>query len=280
MKSIITIAILIMLPCIIIPPAATAGAFSCVNVTEIPQNECEALVALYNSTNGDEWSPEVIRSDWPTATPAAFPACLDADSFSQLQPLPAGLDGMLLLTEIDEDFRLVLLGLDGGERRVLAEHANRGAISPDGTKVAYPTDKGVVILDLATNVSKVLQGAVGYDLRWSPDGSQLAYVTSGEAYGVFVVSIDGIQEPKQLSNPGYESLAGWSPDSRLVYYAIPGATGDGFLLRSADVNTGETRDLFILHNSSLKAPYPAVSPDGQWVAYRARDNSSLYLKTI
>jgi hypothetical protein len=29
--------------------------FSCAEVTEIPQSECEALVALYHSTNGDHW---------------------------------------------------------------------------------------------------------------------------------------------------------------------------------------------------------------------------------
>ena len=29
--------------------------FSCANVTEIPQAECEALVALYSSTNGANW---------------------------------------------------------------------------------------------------------------------------------------------------------------------------------------------------------------------------------
>ena len=34
----------------------TQAAFtSCADVTEIPQSECEALVALYNSTDGDNW---------------------------------------------------------------------------------------------------------------------------------------------------------------------------------------------------------------------------------
>lgn len=32
--------------------AATPTAFSCDNVTEIPKAECEALVALFDSTNG------------------------------------------------------------------------------------------------------------------------------------------------------------------------------------------------------------------------------------
>jgi len=33
--------------------AAQAQAFSCSNVTEIPQAECNELVTLYHSTNGE-----------------------------------------------------------------------------------------------------------------------------------------------------------------------------------------------------------------------------------
>ncbi|MEN4011414.1 MAG: hypothetical protein ROW48_05230 [Bellilinea sp.] len=227
-----------------------------------------------------QWAPESLRGDWPAATPATRPVCLNAESLSQLQPLPAGLDGMLLFTEIDSDFRLVLSGLDGSNRQVLAERINRGAFSPDGKKVAYPGSEGIVILDLAANTTEILRGVSGYHLRWSPDGSQIAYVTSGQAYGIFVVSLDHVQTPRQLSNLGYESLAGWSPDGKSLYYAIPGSSHDGFLLRAVEIATGITRDLFTLDDSSRKAPFPVVSPDGKWVAYRASNNSSVYLKAM
>ena len=39
----------------VIAAPASEGLFSCAQVTEIPQVECEALVALYNSTNGNGW---------------------------------------------------------------------------------------------------------------------------------------------------------------------------------------------------------------------------------
>ena len=38
------------------PPAKAQTAFSCTDVTEIPQLECEALVALHASTNGGGWT--------------------------------------------------------------------------------------------------------------------------------------------------------------------------------------------------------------------------------
>lgn len=36
--------------------AAPSAKFNCTTVTEIPQAECLALVALYNSTNGAQWT--------------------------------------------------------------------------------------------------------------------------------------------------------------------------------------------------------------------------------
>lgn len=47
-----------------------AGGFNCSTVTEIPQEECEALVALYDSTDGDNWK---ISTGWKeTNTPCSW----------------------------------------------------------------------------------------------------------------------------------------------------------------------------------------------------------------
>jgi Tol biopolymer transport system component len=97
--------------------------------------------------------------------------------------------------------------------------------------------------------------------------------------GIVVMNIDGSNQ-QQLTNLGYEELAGWSPDSSLIYYAIPGASGEGFVLRSLNIITGESKDLFVLENSSMKAPWSSISPDGNWIAYRAKDNASLYIKNM
>lgn len=228
-----------------------------------------------------QWQPDGMTANWPTATAAANPVCLDADSISRLPALPAGLDGRVLLTQTNPELRLLIAGLDGSQRQELPLQSSRGAFSPDGQKVAYPSSDGIAILDLATDTTKLLKGQPGYGLSWSPDGSQIAYLTSGDPYGIFVIPAAGDSAPKQLSTLGYELLAGWSPDGKLIYYAIPGASGDGsFLLRSVEASRAVTQDLFTLERSSRKAPLPKVSPDGKWVAYRAGDNGSLYLKAM
>ena len=75
MKTFVYLLMAILIICTSSFPAVAApvedvNTFSCVNVTEIPQIECEALVALYNSTNGDGWSNHTnwlitnTPSDW------------------------------------------------------------------------------------------------------------------------------------------------------------------------------------------------------------------------
>ncbi len=58
MRTLTVVAVVFMLALgLVSPSAAKAPAdFSCANVTEILQDACEALVALYNSTNGPGWT--------------------------------------------------------------------------------------------------------------------------------------------------------------------------------------------------------------------------------
>lgn len=226
-----------------------------------------------------QWQPDTPRIFATVPADSSSPICLNADTFQALKPLPAGLDGKMLVTELNPALQIVLANLDGSQWQVLVPGSSRGALTADGARLAYPTDEGIAIMDLTSGETSVLKGIQGRDLHWSPDGTQIAYVTAGDAYGVFVIGSDG-KKPIQLSNLGYETIAGWSPDGRRLYYAIPSSSNDGFLLRAADVATGEASDLFVLKESSRKAPMPAVSPDGNWIAYRGADNASLYLIRI
>lgn len=224
-----------------------------------------------------EWQPETIRQFPLIAEPST--TCLNADTIQNINPLPSGFNGKVVLTQLNPQLQIVLAGMDGSLQQVLAAGSGRAALTQDSTRLAYTTEDGIKIQDLASGEFTVIAGVFGRDLHWSQDGSQIAYVNSGDLYGMFLINSDG-KNPKQLSNLGYESIAGWSPDGSHLYYAIPGSSGDGFLLRSVDVSTGNSQDLFVIENSSRKAPMPAVSPDGKWIVYRASDNSSLYIKGL
>ncbi len=53
----------LLLPTVLLATPLTAHAYDCSAQTEIPEAECEALIAFYNSTNGDNW---IDNSGWLT----------------------------------------------------------------------------------------------------------------------------------------------------------------------------------------------------------------------
>jgi Tol biopolymer transport system component len=144
--------------------------------------------------------------------------------------------------------------------------------------MAYPAEDGFHVMDLATKAEKVLTGVNGFDLHWSPDGKQIAYVGTSENVidSVFIVNSDGTQM-SQVSEPSYESIIGWSSDSKELFFVVPYTGGAGWKVYSYTPASASTQDLFTIDNGSYKALNAALSPDGQWIAYRSQQLNNLYL---
>ena len=53
--------------------------------------------------------------------------------------------------------------------------------------------------------------------------------------------------------------------------------GSAWMVRVVDVASGAAQDLTTIENGSMKMLAAALSPDEQWIAYRGRDNDSLYV---
>jgi Tol biopolymer transport system component len=228
-------------------------------------------------------TPAVPRTDLladPTPQPGV---CLTADTMDQLRPAPAELTGgKILVYEPLEDgnsWGLVLHNLDGSEKRVVTSTGNWGALSPDGKKVAYSgLDNSIHIVDLDLQTDQILPNAYGFDLHWSPDGTQIAFVYLNGSIidSVFIMDADGTAL-RQLSNLSYESVVGWSPDGSLVYFVAPFTGGAAWKVYSFELASAVVHELFTIENGTPKFLNPKLSPDGTWIAYRGKDNSSLYL---
>jgi WD40-like Beta Propeller Repeat len=230
-----------------------------------------------------QWSPATIRTDLPAHPTPQAGVCLTADSFAHLQGVPANLadDKILMYEALDDEknhWGLVLYALDGSDRQVLAANAGGGTLSPDGSQMAYPAENGFHVMDLATQTEKVLTGVNGFDLHWSPDGKQIAYVGTSDNVidSVFIVNSDGTQM-SQVSEPSYESIIGWSPDSARLYFVVPYTGGAGWKVFSYTPASASTQELFTIDNGSYKALNAVLSPDGQWIAYRSQQLNNLYL---
>ena len=230
-----------------------------------------------------QWSPTTPRTDL-AANPTPQPGiCLTADSLTQLKPAPLALsNGKALLYELLDSttnkWGLVLYNLDGSQKQMLVPDGSWGALSPDGNRMAYPASDGIYVMDLATKAEKVLAVADGFDLHWSPDGKQIAYVGGSGSIidSVFVVNIDDTQM-RQVSNLSYEAVIGWSADSAQLYFVAPFTGGAAWKVYSFDLASGAAHELFTIENGTPKFLNAKLSLDGNWIAYRGRDNSSLYL---
>jgi len=249
--------------------------------SELPKGSLTLLLtnplsASSTQTWQGRWQPEAPRT-FPTVPASnASGICLNADTFQTLTVLPAGLDGRMVITELNPEQQIVLVSFDGSQRQVLVSGNARGTLTQDGTRLAYVGDQGIMLLDMTTHSTSLLTDQTGYDLHWSPDGTHLAFVNPGKQPGIWVIASDGSGQ-RRLSDLSFETIAGWSPDGSQLYYATPDSGGNGWQFKAVGVSTGGVEDLFILENASRKAPMPALSPDGEWIAYRSVDNSSLYL---
>ena len=217
-----------------------------------------------------QWQPENAPSQ-AAPTPSSGPAaCLTDDVWAQVRAsvpaqIPPGLSGNFVLFGTNADgsrYGVNLLNLADGSRSVIASGA-WPVVSPDGTKLVYTGDIGLVIYDLASGQSLHLPGTTPEDYRmvWSPDGSRIAFIRSSTGQ-MMVINADGTgqQQVADLSVV-YRALVGWADSARLLI-TEPGA--EGVFIQSLNLADGTTQNLFTI--SSNKAD-TVVSPDGGWIAF-------------
>ncbi|MBW6472370.1 MAG: hypothetical protein K0B14_04535 [Anaerolineaceae bacterium] len=263
--------------------AAWGGPFhTSLSYMELPTGQLEIVFGNPMKTSEIEtwtttWKPENERVFEDNGQSKNL--CWDANTLNTIPELASGLNGKVVVTRTNPQLEIILSSFEGSNQQVLSQGNAKAALSRDGNYLAFTSEKGIVIMNLRNNETTLINGQFGRSIIFSPDGTRIANVRSGAMDGIVVMNIDGSNQ-HQLTNLGYEELAGWSPDGNLIYYAIPGASGNGFMLRSVNIITGDSKDVFALENSSMKASWSSISPDGNWIAYRAKDNASLYLKNL
>ena len=161
------------------------------------------------------------------------------------------------------------------------QNALKGArISPDGTRLAFSRDEpddrsDIFVLNLGrASETRVTSGPANNDYPvWSPDGTQVAFVSNRDnAMNLYVRAADGSGNDQLLLKDGDRKIPqDWSPDGKFLLFAVA---------------TPHVEDLWTLALTSSSggpktAPYlpkggrrfnGRFSPDGHFVAYSSPDS--------
>ena len=146
-------------------------------------------------------------------------------------------------------------------------------VSPDGSRFLYLVAEGSSMnlwsYDLGRGVkTRLTNGPVVNYPVWSPDGQFIVYQSIG---GMFWTRADGGGQSQPLTQ-GKAIQLPWSFDAsgKLLAYSeqTPGAGAGVRVLAvessSGQMRAGQSRPLF---KTATGTAYPALSPDGRWLAY-------------
>ncbi len=204
----------------------------------------------------------------PTSTPSATATRAAA---AQPRGIPAGsLTGVIAYPVFNGDSYDIYFGqADGSGTRFYRGDASQPAFSPDGSRLAYHSwsrdQRGLVTIPVAGGNGTLISNFVEDQLpTWSADGSQITLLTrrSGSRKSeLFRVNSAVEIDPGALLGEGEYPTVGAS--GQLAFKGW-GNTGVGLRLASPTLN-----DITPLTDSDQDTA-PAISPDGQRVAFMSR----------
>jgi Tol biopolymer transport system component len=208
------------------------------------------------------------------------PVQLTAGPMSYYSPQPSS-DGKRVFV-IGEQPRAELVRYDAKSRQFLPYLGGISvrdvAFSRDGKWVAYTSFPEGNLWRSRTDGREKLQltSAPVFAMlpAWSPDGSQIAFVTveSGKHQQIHVIPANGGVD-RELAVARFDAWrVSWSPDGNSILFAdFPGPSLS--CIRSVDVNTLRVSTL----PESNGLLWPALSPDGHYVVAASLDGQKLML---
>jgi WD40 repeat protein len=131
--------------------------------------------------------------------------------------------------------------------------------APDGRQLAYSTDTGISVLDLATASSRDIRSCrrTWCTIAWAPDGTRILVEDDG---GLELLDPDGMNVTKIPLEGRTGNMPTWSPDGRRI------ALSSGHSLYLFDRDGSNLTEL-VDKEPGLGAWDPAWSPDGSTIAY-------------
>lgn len=163
------------------------------------------------------------------------------------------------------------------------------ALSPDGKRIAFWTEKSLFNIDLfvadaetGKNLKRITTNTFGSHIdeyssyessvAWSPDSRQIAFVAFAKGRNSLVIAdVSSGKMVREIFVPGVSAISNptWSPDGNtIVMTGLVEGQGD---LYAYDLKASKVRQLT---KDSYSDMQPSYSPDGKWIVF-ATDAQSI-----
>ncbi len=221
----------------------------------------------------------------PEGRPAGAPQQVTTGAGQDLRPRlsPDGRRLTFTVLQINSDiWRLPVdprSGLPTGEARAVVattREESRGAVSPDGTTLAFNSDRGgdmnLYLRSLDDGAERQLtRGAGGdYQANWSPDGGSIAFFSARSGNSdVWTVDVATGELRQITTDTGLDTNPSFSPDGRHIAFHSDRDGRVEVWLIDAD-GSGERR----LTSVGASGHFIRWSPDGRHVYFRKRGDNA------
>ena len=152
------------------------------------------------------------------------------------------------------------------------------AISPDGSRIAYAKKESssgtfdIFVHDIATGGERRLTFDPADDRSpvWSPNSQDIVFSAGRQPVGLYRKKASGVGEETLVTEKGVPQVWSyqWNRDGFITSYGDVSGSWDIWKLSAIDLKSTP-----LLHSPVVNESRGSVSPDGQWLAYDARETA-------